>query len=121
MTAEELFARLKCETAEPVDVDGKPIAEFAGLVFKPLNVADMLAVSEYVKANGQNCAYQAVFARGVLNPDGSRVVSDEEAAALDLCKNSPVERAVTAIRALSGRGEEAADGQKKAGSPDGKK
>jgi hypothetical protein len=102
MTADEFFAKLEARPAVPTDVDGRPIEELAGLMIKPLDVMDMIAVSDYAQKHGQDRAWEAMLARGLRNTDGSQVVPDEQCSGFGKCLNVPLKRAIEKIRTASG-------------------
>ena len=102
MTAEEFFAKLKAVPEIPTDVDGNPISELAGLMLKPIGVTDMMAVSEYAHKHGEERAWEAMLARGLLNLDGTQVVPDDRAHEFRECLNKPMKRALDKIRRASG-------------------
>lgn len=102
MTEEELLGRLECKPVPACDLDGKPIPQLAGLLLKPMDVEDSIKVRQFEKENGKGTAGAMFFVRGVINPDGSRVLSDESAIKLMKSLVGPVSDAVAKIRQLSG-------------------
>lgn len=101
MDAIELMGRLKNKLIDPVDTAGVPIDELAGCKLKAMEIEDLIAAADYTKSHGTHKAYQIAFVRCVVNPDGTRILSDDDAPKVGVDQmGGPIERAVLKIRSL---------------------
>lgn len=124
MTEDDFFTLL-APKAVPATEDGtesgRPIhPALTGMLLRPLDVEDMLAVHEYVSKNGKGSAFRMMFARSLRSHDGSRVLSDAAADRLgtDVIAG-PVAAAIPVIRKISGQGDDGDDDEKKVSSASG--
>lgn len=104
MNEAEFLASIKCELHPTLDHNGKQIAKLEKLKFKPLDCDDMLALHEFVEKHGRDKAYLFMFVRALVNPDGSRVLSDEAAPTLEKgFLSGPIGDSIVVIRRISGQ------------------
>lgn len=102
-TKSEFLSRLVIQLHDPIDVQGLPIEELTGLKLKPLSSCESIEVENLSEEHGKDKGYAFVFIRGVVYPDGKRILCDSDVSTLDDSMGMVIRRALTKIRQISGQ------------------